>query len=53
MLAEFAVIGRRDRIGDLLKAKYEGLLDRISLYLPYMPGTNDDWWVDVVRKIRA
>jgi len=29
MLAEFAVIGTRDKIGDLLKRKYEGVLDRI------------------------
>jgi len=53
MLAEFAVIGRRDRIGDLLKAKYEGLLDRISLYLPYSPGSDEDWWTDIVRKVSA
>jgi probable F420-dependent oxidoreductase len=53
MLAEFAVIGRREQIGDLLKSKYEGLLDRIALYLPYVPGNLDGWWTDVVRKVKA
>jgi probable F420-dependent oxidoreductase len=52
MLKEFAVIGARDQIGDLLKRKYEGVLDRISLYLPYMPGAQDDWWADVVAKVK-
>jgi probable F420-dependent oxidoreductase len=53
MLAEFAVIGPRQKIGELLKAKYEGLLDRIALYLPYSPGPLDDWWQDVAVKVKA
>jgi probable F420-dependent oxidoreductase len=53
MLAEFAVIGPRDKIGELLRSKYEGLLDRISAYLPFIPGEDDDWWSDVVRKVKG
>ena len=53
MLAEFAVIGKKDQIGSLLKRKYEGLLDRIALYMPFIPGKDDDWWQDVVRKVTA
>ena len=53
MLAEIAVIGKRDQIGALLKAKYEGLLDRVALYLPFVPGVEDDWWQDVARTLRA
>ncbi|MFQ5479041.1 MAG: TIGR03617 family F420-dependent LLM class oxidoreductase [Candidatus Binatia bacterium] len=44
MVAEMAVIGKRHEIGVLLSDKYEGVLDRISLYLPFLPGTDDDWW---------
>jgi len=51
MLAEFAVIGPRDRVGSLLREKYDGLLDRISLYLPFRPGSDDDWWQDLVRTV--
>jgi probable F420-dependent oxidoreductase len=53
MLAEIAVVARRDKVGELLKRKYEGVLDRISLYMPYVPGPNDDWWADVVAKVRS
>lgn len=53
MLAEFAVIGPRDKIGELLKRKYAGVLERISLYMPYVPGRDDDWWADVIAKVRA
>jgi probable F420-dependent oxidoreductase len=35
MLADIAVTGTRDDIGRKLRERYEGLLDRISLYLPY------------------
>lgn len=51
MLAEFAVIGRRDEIGALLREKYDGVLDRIALYSPFTPGERDDWWQDVVRTV--
>jgi probable F420-dependent oxidoreductase len=53
MLAEFAVIGRKEEIGKLLKRKYEGLLDRIALYMPFIPGQDDDWWQDVVRTVQS
>jgi hypothetical protein len=29
------------------------LLDRISLYLPFVPGADDDWWADVAAKVQA
>ncbi len=53
MLAEFAVIGPKDRIGDLLIEKYRGRLDRICLYMPFRPGNDEDWWQEIVRKVRA
>ncbi|MFP6626606.1 MAG: TIGR03617 family F420-dependent LLM class oxidoreductase [Deltaproteobacteria bacterium] len=53
MLAAMAVIGSRDKIGSLLKDKYDGLLDRISLYLPYSPNSDRDWWQDVVQTVTA
>ena len=53
MLSEFAVVAARDKVGGFLKRKYEGVLDRISLYLPYTPGRDDDWWADVVAKVLA
>jgi probable F420-dependent oxidoreductase len=51
MLAEFAVIGRSDQIGSLLRTKYEGVLDRIALYLPFRPGADEDWWREIVARL--
>ena len=53
VLEEFAVIGPRDRVGEMLKRKYDGVLDRISLYLPFTAGSDEDWWQDVVRAVTA
>ncbi|TFH19867.1 MAG: TIGR03617 family F420-dependent LLM class oxidoreductase [Myxococcales bacterium] len=51
MLAEFAVIGRREDIGALLHEKYDRVLDRIALYTAFTPGEDDDWWQDIVRTV--
>ena len=53
MLGEFAVIGKRDEVPGLLRAKYEGVLDRVSLYMPFVPGTDDDWWQEVVNAMHG
>lgn len=53
MLAEFIVEGTWDDIGDKLRAKYDGLADRLSLYLPYSPSENDDNWQKVAGAIQG
>jgi hypothetical protein len=45
MLAECTVEG--DTLSDVaraIKARYDGLLDRVAPYLPYTPGQRDDEW---------
>lgn len=44
MLATFAVETEPDDLGSALRERYAGLLDRISLYLPFVPGERDDFW---------
>jgi probable F420-dependent oxidoreductase len=44
MLGAFAVEGAPDEIGPALKERYEGLIDRVSLYLPFEPGENERFW---------
>ena len=41
MLAEFAVVGAPDELPYLVKARYEGLLDRVGFYFPYKPEEED------------
>jgi probable F420-dependent oxidoreductase len=45
MMAEFVVSGTWAELPAKIKAKYAGgLLDRISYYLPFVPGENDAGW---------
>jgi probable F420-dependent oxidoreductase len=53
MLAAFAVEATPDEIGAALRERYEGLLDRVALYLPFVPGERDDFWRTVVESATA
>jgi probable F420-dependent oxidoreductase len=53
MLAEFLVEGTWDDIGGKIRAKYDGLADRVSLYLPFMPDTDDSQWAKVAKAIHS
>jgi len=44
MLEAFVVVGTWDTIADKLYAKYDGLLDRVGLYRPFVPGAEDVQW---------
>ena len=44
MLAAFAIEAAPDEIGPALKVRYEDLIDRVSLYLPFVPGERDEFW---------
>jgi probable F420-dependent oxidoreductase len=48
MLAAFAVEAAPDEIGPALKDRYDGLIDRVALYLPFVPGERDEFWQTVV-----
>ncbi|MBA2441817.1 MAG: TIGR03617 family F420-dependent LLM class oxidoreductase [Rubrobacter sp.] len=44
MLGAFAVEAAPDEVGPALRERYEGLLDRVALYLPFVPGERDEFW---------
>jgi probable F420-dependent oxidoreductase len=48
MLAAFAVEAAPDEIGPALKDRYDGLIDRVSLYLSFVPGERDEFWREVI-----
>lgn len=52
MLAEFIVEGTWADIGDKLRAKYDGLADRLALYLPYSQSEVDENWQKVAQAIQ-
>jgi alkanesulfonate monooxygenase SsuD/methylene tetrahydromethanopterin reductase-like flavin-dependent oxidoreductase (luciferase family) len=53
MLAAFAIEAAPDEIGLALRERYEGLIDRVALYLPFVPGERDEFWQTVVESARA
>jgi probable F420-dependent oxidoreductase len=53
MLAAFAIEAAPDEIGPALRERYEGLIDRVALYLPFVPGERDEFWQTVVESARA
>ncbi|MGI9049936.1 MAG: TIGR03617 family F420-dependent LLM class oxidoreductase [Rubrobacteraceae bacterium] len=52
MLAAFAVEAAPDEVGPALKERYEGLIDRVALYVPFVPGQRDEFWRTVVESTR-
>ena len=49
----YAIEAAPDEIGHVLKERYEGLTDRVALYVPFMPGERDGFWratIDAVRQ---
>jgi probable F420-dependent oxidoreductase len=53
MLKAFAVVCEPEELGSALIERYQGLVDRLALYLPYVPGQRDPVWSSLVRSVRA
>ena len=49
MLEVYAVTGTYDEIAERVKAKYQGYLDRVTFYLPFMRGRDEDRWRAIAR----
>ncbi len=47
MISAFAVEAAPEEVGSALRERYEGLIDRVALYLPFEPGEKDDFWRSV------
>jgi probable F420-dependent oxidoreductase len=44
LLHKIAVVAAPDEIGAAVKERYQGLLDRVSYYFPYIPGQHEAVW---------
>jgi probable F420-dependent oxidoreductase len=49
MLEVYAVTARWDDVAAKVKARYDGILDRLALYLPFRPDADGDRWRHIVR----
>ena len=53
MLHEFCVAADEAHIGQELKKRYEGVADRLMLYVPFVPAEKDPWWRTLVAQFRG
>ena len=53
MLHAFAVEAAPDEVGSALEERYEGLIDRVALYLPFVSGERDQFWRTVVESVHT
>lgn len=53
MLHAFAIEAAPDQVGPALTERYEGLIDRVALYLPFVPGERDDFWRATIESVHA
>jgi len=49
MLNEFCLVTEEDKLADDLKKRYDGIADRLTLYTPFVPGEQDEWWRGLAR----
>jgi hypothetical protein len=53
MLDVFAVNGTWAELPEKITARYQGILDRVMYYLPFVPGEKDDRWRETVEAFKA
>ena len=51
MLSEFAIIASPASIPSALHARYQGLVNRLGLYIPFKPGERDEFWKSVLHSV--
>ncbi len=52
ILKTFTVVAAPDELGATLKERYQGLADRLSLYIPFTPGERDEFWQRLLTDLR-
>ena len=53
LMAEVALVAEPDDLGAALRRRYEGVLERVSLYFPMPEGTPEAKWRDFVANFHA
>ncbi|MDX1600361.1 MAG: TIGR03617 family F420-dependent LLM class oxidoreductase [Anaerolineales bacterium] len=53
MLSEFAVVAEPEDLGAALREKYDGLVDRLNLYLPFTGERSEAFWQRIAAQLRG
>ncbi len=51
MLREFCVATEEERLPAALKERYAGVVDRLTIYTPFVPGQRDEFWKRLVGEL--
>jgi len=51
ILAEFAIITSPANLPAALRDRYQGLVDRLGLYIPFKPGERDEFWKALLHDV--
>ncbi|RMF40664.1 MAG: TIGR03617 family F420-dependent LLM class oxidoreductase [Anaerolineae bacterium] len=51
MLNTFAVVAAPEEVPHILLERYRGLSDRLTLYMPYIPGKRDAFWKHLITTL--
>jgi probable F420-dependent oxidoreductase len=52
MLATFAIVAEPDKLVEKILEAYQGLADRIGLYIPFIPGQRDAFWQEFLHGLK-
>ena len=50
ILNEFCLVTEEGKLADELKKRYDGLADRLTLYIPFVPGERDERWRGLAKE---
>ena len=53
LIEEFAVVAKPTDLAAKLRERYDGLLDRVSLYFPLPRDDSDEVWTDFLTSFRT
>jgi probable F420-dependent oxidoreductase len=53
MLETFAIVGATESLPSMLRERYHGLAGRLTLYKPFLPGSEDRFWGSLVEQLRS
>jgi probable F420-dependent oxidoreductase len=53
ILSTFTVIASPDKLAGAIRERYQGLVDRLGLYLPFIPGERDEFWREMLHTLKS
>jgi probable F420-dependent oxidoreductase len=51
MLSTFAVVADAASLPAALSERYQGLVDRLAIYIPFVPGERDEFWKGLIQGV--